>query len=209
MAAPKFNFGKKKNSLEETAKVLLFRDLINQQAERRKPTLPGALNESEANAVAGVRSLEPSLKGIEERINSGIFNQPPIVREFNQFRVDTGNPLLVGGEMEKLQSDLNSLKTQLPFSAGGKQLTRTEKELVFRKLNTLGKDNDTIVKDLNDAFQLLREKEKLAIQGTGGVNPQPTDTTSGSFRIRVRNRVTGQTGTIPDTSFDESKYERI
>lgn len=131
------------------------------------------LTESEQSSVAGVKSLEPSLAKIEENISSVIPDSEGAVsnvkRTVKQAILDSGEPILTGGDqkLQSLQSDLNTLKSQLPFTAGGKQLTGTEKKLVFKLLNITGKSNETITSDLNKAFQILREKEKLA---TGGAN---------------------------------------
>jgi len=93
------------------------------------------------------------------------------------------------------------LKAQLPFSAGGKQLTDTEKELVFRGLNMTGKSDDSILRGLNQAMAILREKENLALHGLQapqlsaspipGLNQRTKDVGGSKFQI-------GQEITLPD-----------
>lgn len=138
------------------------------------------LTESEQSSVAGVQSLEPILKDIEGLIgeknqegksigfsesNSGIIGD--VKRTAEQLAVDSSTPLLVSksDRLSTLQSKFATLKKTLPFTEGGKQLTTTEKKQVFALLNTAGKDDKRIEKDLNEAMSILRRKEKIALGG--------------------------------------------
>lgn len=149
------------------------------------------LTESEQAASAGVASLEPIISSIKERIRGGTLKSEgfgDIGRTVRQATAGTGKALLTSfdKDLQALQSDMNAIKGQLPFTAGGKQLTQTEKELVFRLLDLTGKNDDQIIKDIDQAMSILREKERLALSGMAGVSkPQTTSTQLGTSKYKI------------------------
>lgn len=183
------------------------------------------LTGDERQDVASARSLEPSITSIKSMISKGIFNSPQygdIGRTTKQALTDLGHPLATSQfpELQDLQSEFNNVKTQLPFTFGGKNLTPTEKDLVFRLLNTTGKSDKIIVNDLDKAMSIIRNKESLVLGGANAAAVQPSPVPgmgnagqkSGaeqSSRIKVRNLADNRTGTISASSFDDKKYARI
>lgn len=174
------------------------------------------LDTGERQDVASARSLEPLVANIRAKVGKGIFNDPAglgdVGRTMRQAMVDSGHPLATYSDkdLQSLQSDFNGLKTQIPFSFGGKTLTPTEKEVVFRLLNTTGKADNIILKDLDQAMGMIMSKEAIV---TGGVNaatsPETSTPGAGDHKIRVRDKVSGRSGQISESKFNPDKYERI
>lgn len=129
------------------------------------------LTGDERSDVASANVIEPHFNNIVSMINQGYLDSQsmgPVGRTAKQGIVDFGNPLLTAGRdnLQSIQSEFNKLKSKLPFDSGGKQLTGTEKALVFKLMNTMGKSNETIIDDLNFAMNILREKRRLALGGS-------------------------------------------
>lgn len=134
------------------------------------------LNQDERADISTANVLEPHFNNIINMVNSGYMEgKNNLDRTMRQGIVDTGQPLMAGKDagLQGLQSEFNKLKSKLPFDAGGKQLTGTEKALVFKLLNTVGKSNETIVSDLSFAMDILRERKRLAIEGSAGAVSSP------------------------------------
>lgn len=137
------------------------------------------LNQEEMSAVSGVAALDPIVKDIESMIQQGYMDSKlkniPVLgdldRTARQKISDSTNALLSSKDenLQAFQSKLNALRKTLPFTEGGKALSDTEKELVFALLNTTGKSNNQVIIDLNNAMQILRNKETLALGGTNSV----------------------------------------
>jgi len=142
------------------------------------------LTQDERSDVATANVIEPHFQNIEKMIRAGGLNTSNdfgigqigknIGRTVKQGIVDSGQPLLTGGNknIESLQSEMNKLKSKLPFDSGGKQLTGTEKALVFKLLNLTGKSDEVALDDLNFAMNLIRERRDLAL---GGANAAKVD----------------------------------
>ena len=133
------------------------------------------LTESEQSSVAGAQSLDPIIKEIESILGTegqdfsdsdkGLMGD--IKRTAEQMAVDSAQPLLTSKSkrLADLQSKFSTLKKTLPFTEGGKQLTKTEKQQVFALLNVSGKDDARIKNDINEAMAILRKKEQIALGG--------------------------------------------
>ena len=176
-----------------------------EQAQQPKP-LPSRLTDTEQQIVGTVRGLEPSLTRIKDLLGKGIMNSKfgSLGRTMKQQLVDSGDPLLTSTDkdLQDLQSEFNALKADIPFTKGGKALTGIEQKLVFRGLNTRGKSDEIILRDLDRAMGILRNKETIILggrpaaeamqsgQGFGGAQPQTQDSGSARQRIldRLRNR---------------------
>lgn len=190
-------------------------------------------NQQEAADIASQSVMEPIFKDISRMLQEGYMDGPsknPIERTMRQGIVDLGQPIFASQDekLKQLTSAFNKLKSTLPFDAGGKTLTGTEKDLVFKLLNTTGKDNATILSDMNFAMDKIRARAALAKGGLNSVdagpasqatsqsaspmgtpNPIPGQApTSSAGRMKVIDLVTGKRGTIPLGKFDETKYAK-
>lgn len=125
------------------------------------------LTESEQASVAGAQSLSPVVDRIKNSVNNGIFGKDSIQRTLRQSIIDSGNTLLSSQDrnLQSFQQDLAQLKRLIPFTDGGKALTEIEKKLVFSLLNTTGKNNEQVIKDVKAATDLINRKGGLAIGG--------------------------------------------
>lgn len=189
-------------------------------------------NQQEVADIASQSVMEPIFKDITRMLQEGYLDGPsknPIERTMRQGIIDLGQPLFASQDerLKKLTSAFNKLKSTLPFDAGGKQLTGTEKDLVFKLLNTTGKDNDTILSDMNFAMDKIRARAALAKGGLNSVetgpaaeatnpsmspmatpNPVSGQTPTSSGRMKVVNLVNGKKGTIDVNDFDPKKYAK-
>lgn len=156
------------------------------------------LTESEQGVIGGVRGMEPIIGEIKKSLESGILDSGmgDLGRTFNQLRADRQSALFTATnpKLQQLQSQLNTLKKTIPFTEGGKQLTSTEKAMVMALLNISGKSNVQIKNDINQAMQILRAKEQLALGGRnvamqGQLQTQPTQSgqaTNNSDSLGIR-----------------------
>jgi len=101
------------------------------------------LEEAERATIADAPRVIESIDSIIGLIDSGVAKS-----NIKKALIDTGNPLFVSGKEESLQSALNDLKSTVPFMRGGKSLTDNEKQSQYALLNTFGKDDKTIKRDL-------------------------------------------------------------
>lgn len=182
-------------------------------------------NQAEAADIASQSVMEPIFKDITRMLREGYMDGPsknPIERTMRQGIVDLGQPIFASQDerLKQLTSAFNKLKMSLPFDQGGKQLTGTEKELVFKVLNVTGKDDATILSDLNFAMDKIRQRALLA---SGGLNASdvskatpfqatiPTQSQAGSQtgRITVIDLKTGKRGTISANKFDSKKFSKV
>ena len=186
------------------------------------------LNADERGDVASMSIMEPHFKNLTRMVNEGYLDDPsgnPIKRTMRQGIIDMGQPLLSANDerLKQIQAEFNRLKSKLPFDAGGKQLTGTEKALVFKLFNITGKDNATILGDLNFAMNMIRQRAKLALGGadavaTSGPASEATipnassmatqSPTSSGNRMKVINLENGKRGTIDANDFDPKKYSK-
>ena len=127
------------------------------------------LSEAEQGVIGGVQSMEPMIGEIQKSLESGVLESSfgDVGRTVNQLLADRQSALFTANnpKLQQLQSQLNTLKKTIPFTEGGKQLTETEKAMVMALLNISGKPNPQIMNDINQAMQILRAKEKLALGG--------------------------------------------
>lgn len=126
------------------------------------------LTDTEQAAVAGSQALEPVVQRILQEVSSGIYGQGnDLERTARQGIVDSGNALLSSKDerLQAFQSDINNLKRLIPFTDGGKQLTPFEAKRVFALLNTVGKNDQQIGKDIQSAVSIVMAKGGLAIGG--------------------------------------------
>ena len=147
------------------------------------------LTDDERATISGYRTLLPTIQVIKQRLDGKVLDDQDqskgfggdIERTLRQGITDMGNPMLSSKDesLQRVQGDFNHLKSLLPFANGGKQLTGTEKDLVFKLLNTFGKDNEQIKIDLDRTIDFFKNKEALtvgganAIQGLGQESPIP------------------------------------
>lgn len=126
------------------------------------------LTDTEQAAVAGSTAIEPVVERIMTNLRGGIYGQGnDIERTARQGIVDSGNALLTSKDdkLQAFQSDINNLKRLIPFTDGGKQLTPFEAKRVFALLNTTGKNDLQIEKDITAAVSIVMAKGGLAIGG--------------------------------------------
>lgn len=151
-----------------------------------------SLNEGERQDIATARSLEPVVQRIREKILGGRLKSDygDVGRTTRQLRVDSGEPIITSGsDLQDLQSDFNALKSILPFTSGGKQLTGIEKKLVFHLLNTTGKSDENILKDIDTAMNVVSEKERLAVGGINALNSQEQQSSPDDDRMGRLERI--------------------
>jgi hypothetical protein len=191
-------------------------------------------NQQESADIASQSVMEPIFKDITRMLGEGYMDGPsknPIERTMRQGIVDLGQPIFASQDerLKQLTSAFNKLKSTLPFDAGGKQLTGTEKDLVFKLLNTTGKDNATILSDMNFAMDKIRARAKLAMGGLNSVEVGPASEAtaqsaspmatpspvpgqapaSSAGRIKVVNLKTGKRGTISANTFDDKLFAKV
>ena len=126
------------------------------------------LTDTEQAAVAGSTAIEPVVERILSNVRGGIFGQGnDIERTARQGIVDSGNAMLSSRDerLQAFQSDMNNLKRLIPFTDGGKQLTPFEAKRVFALLNTTGKNDQQIEKDITAAVSIVMAKGGLALGG--------------------------------------------
>lgn len=82
---------------------------------------------------------------------------------------------------------------------GGTSFTANEQKLLQRYTPTIDDTDVKLAQKLRDLNAFIDEKKRQTISAAGG----------GGGTIRVRDRASGQTGTIPDIEFDAKIYERI
>lgn len=140
------------------------------------------LDTEERGDIALINSLEPTVQSIEDKIFEGRFGTSPFERTKRQMIIDSGESLFSSMDkgLQEIQSDFNHLKSQLPFTSGGKQLSPTEKELVFKLLITRGKSDEIVLRDLRRAMSIVRNKEKLITGGSNLVNELKSTRIGGS-----------------------------
>jgi hypothetical protein len=190
------------------------------------------LNADERGDVASISIMEPHFINIKRMLDEGYLDDPsgnPVKRTMRQGIIDVGQPLLASNDekLHQIQAEFNRLKSKLPFDAGGKQLTGTEKALVFKLLNITGKDNETIKGDLDFMMATIRKRAQLALGGANIMksesgpasnatapsqspvgNSVPPSVSSGQ-RIKVINLSNGKKGTIDPNDFNPKKYSKV
>lgn len=150
-------------------------------------------------SVAGVESVLPSIENMKRLISGGALRGKKGTPSFlKSIAVDSGVPQFAGTDVEPLQSELNNLKSMIPFAKGGKQLTHTELSLLSRLLDTTGKDESTIINDL-DRFSVEFERIKQLASGE-----EPTPGFSGQSN-QVDNSSHGKFKFMEDASGNKAK----
>lgn len=146
------------------------------------------LDTDQASAVSSAQTFGPQMDKIASMVRGGIFNsnRPGILgnieRTSRQFGVDSGIPMLTSADpqLQEVQGYLNSVR-RYAFGEGGKNLTGTEKEIVYRLLDTTGKNDEQIISDHKKAMQTIESKASMALGGRNaaiaGVQ-QPIDLSS-------------------------------
>ena len=138
------------------------------------------LTEAEGSAVSALRTFEPQIEDIAQSIRGGVFEPggkgvlSNLKRTYQQASVD--QPGMFGRlltstnpNLQAIQSELNSVR-RYAFGEGGKNLTDTEKNIVFALLDTTGKSDNQIIEDHQKAIQILRAKEQIALGGANAVS---------------------------------------
>ncbi len=119
--------------------------------------------------------------------------------------------LKIGGPFDAVKQEQADLQTALSNVAGtsafedsGKQLTDTERDIVEGKINIMGKGE----KQNKAILESIRRKTQAEIESlTGNLTPDLGE--QGEDTIRVKEKQSGQTGTIPVSEFDPELYEKI
>jgi len=129
------------------------------------------LTDSEQAAVSGSIAIEPVVDRIITSVDT-IFVEPKttkekIARTARQAIADSDNTLLSSQdpELQSFQQELANLRRLIPFTDGGKQLTPFEAKRVFALLNTTGKNNKQIKKDIGAAVSIVKAKGGLSLGG--------------------------------------------
>lgn len=129
------------------------------------------LTDAEQAAVAGNVAIEPVVDRILTSVDT-IFTEPKttkdkISRTVRQGIADSDNTLLSSQdpELQSFQQELANLRRLIPFTDGGKQLTPFEAKRVFSLLNTTGKNNPQIKKDISAAVSIVKAKGGLSLGG--------------------------------------------
>lgn len=129
------------------------------------------LTDAEQAAVSGSVAIEPVVDRIISSVDT-IFIEPKttkekIARTARQAITDSDNTLLSSQdpELQSFQQELANLRRLIPFTDGGKQLTPFEAKRVFALLNTTGKNNNQIKKDIGAAVSIVKAKGGLSLGG--------------------------------------------
>lgn len=151
---------------EETPEARSSR--IGMEAEARGQGKP--LTREEIDATSAGSTVLTSLGNLQEMVQGGA-TQPrglakklkpipfvgDVARYAQQKAVDAGVPWMVSKDPvgERMQSEITAMKANIPFTKGGKQLTKTEAKRIDVLLDTAGKSDDRINRDyqlFNDEF---------------------------------------------------------
>lgn len=179
------------------------------------------LTESEMGPLAASKVYPKTINSIKDLISGGVLNSQKgkglfntgiegnLDRTIRQKSAQSQSPLMTyyDGKLQKLQSNLAKAK-ELMFERGGKALTPAEISIVGQAFVLEGKSDDQILTDIDAADDIIQAKVGLITGGANSIQEAPqqqNQQTQG--RIRVRNKLTGQTGTISSDKFDKSKYE--
>lgn len=129
------------------------------------------LTDSEQAAVSGSIAIEPVVDRIITSVDT-IFAEPKTTKEkisrtARQAIADSDNTLLSSQDpaLQSFQQELANLRRLIPFTDGGKQLTPFEAKRVFALLNTTGKNNKQIKKDITAAVSIVKAKGGLSLGG--------------------------------------------
>lgn len=142
------------------------------------------LDTDQASAISSAQTFGPQMDKIAEMVRGGIFNSArpgllgKIERTTRQAGVDSGIPMLTAADpqLQEVQGYLNSVR-RYAFGEGGKNLTGTEKEIVYRLLDTTGKNDEQIISDHKKAMETINSKANIALGGRNaamvGQSPTP------------------------------------
>lgn len=147
---------------------------------------------------------------------------PNADRSVRQMAVQQSSPYATfyDKRLQDLQSKSKQLK-QLMFDISGATLTDNEEAVLGNAFLFEGKSDEQIMADIESADDLMEAKAKVALGGANAAktmipgmtgnspDPQGQQDPQNSGRIRVRNILSGKTGTISLNSFDPSKYEKV
>ena len=150
---------------EETPEARVSR--IGMEAEARGQGKP--LTREEIDAASAGSTVLTSLGNLQEMVRGGATKPRGLARKLKpipfvgdvanyaqQKAVDAGIPWMVSKDPvgERLQSEITAMKANIPFTKGGKQLTKTEAKRIDILLNTAGKSDERIQRD----YQLFRDE---------------------------------------------------
>ena len=162
-------------SMEQTPQASLRNKIKETKAiERIKPK-----TSDEAGTLAIAPEFQKSINNILGMVQSPGFKWGG----FGAFRTSLGHPSLVSGMEEKMQNELNNLKRSA-FAEGGKNLTKTERDIIFRLLEPVGKEMPNWINDLQRANRIIQSKAKM-IRGE-------TDSNSESVSLPPEIKTTSQ-----------------
>ena len=170
-------------SMEQKPEAQLRQKIKETKAiERIKPK-----TSDEAGTLAIAPEFQKSINNILGMVQSPGFKWGG----FGSLRTSIGHPSLVSDIEEKLQNELNNLKRSA-FAEGGKNLTKTERDIIFRLLEPVGKEMPNWIADLQRANRIIQSKAKMI---RGDVNssseltslPPEIKTTSQAVRYLMSN----------------------
>ena len=149
---------------------------LNQDGDTRTTFKP--LSIEKQNQKNSAQRIMPALNEYESLIDQGATKARGLYKYANniplmpgmgayaqQKAVDSGVPFLVSGDKmsEDLQGAITRLKADIPFTRGGKALTPTESSRIDALLNTAGKSDSRIKRDI----QIFQQE----FAGKAGVMP--------------------------------------
>lgn len=126
-------------------------------------------NKAKTSETAGILAIAPtmiqSIDKLLQKVQNPRFRWPFA----GAARVAFGHPSVVSGDLEEIQSEVNNLKRSA-FGEGGKQLTKAERDIVFRPLEPTGKELTTWITELKRAREVIERKAKLVAGTTENVD---------------------------------------
>lgn len=169
---PKFQEQKREQQIDDAV-----------EKSRRIQDETARLTDDERKAVSGAEDVSTSVGLAIELIGKGAHRDTSKIKTvFRAIAIDSGFPIAVSGVAEELQSEFNNLKSRIPFAKGGKQLTPFEAKILFRLLDIFGKEDKTIVRDLQRFVKEFDRLSTLSIEGKKGARQvKQTSVTSGIF----------------------------
>ena len=134
------------------------------------------LTDDTKKSVAGGELVSQSADKIISLVNEGIGTN-----YLDQMYIQHAPFVALKGKRESFKSELNRLKATIPFAKGGKQLTPFEAKLLFSLVETVGKEKDTIINDLERFKVEFNRLGELAKQGAAGIK----DSSSGQENTKT------------------------
>ncbi len=153
-----------------TNKYIVSKVTPTKYGETETPVIkPEDLTQEEKNYVITSKRIQGRLKSIQDialpKIKSGEW------KDWQSYQAQGIHPLFVRDkELQRFQSDLQSLKADIPFLRGGKQLTPMEAKRVDMLLDPLGKDEERYANDIQTFMNEFVSGEQLMLKGVKALN---------------------------------------